>query len=215
MATQVLDAPVVPVFTETHIDITCFGADNGSITLAQTQNGVNPLTFTISPVAGTFNASSNTFENLPPNTYSITATGTNSCTSTIIDIEISEPDEILNVSASVVEFGCSAGNNDNNATVTVNGGITGGSGNYVIYEFIDSASNVVQSGASNVLTVTDRTGESYTINVYDDNGCSGSTTATVLPFDEMTGASAAVTTTETCAPGSEGEITVTATSTSG
>ncbi|MFC3974100.1 SprB repeat-containing protein, partial [Maribacter confluentis] len=42
-----------------------------------------------------------------------------------------------------------------------------------------------------------------------------STTATVLPFDEMTGASAAVTTTETCAPGSEGEITVTATSTSG
>ncbi|WP_186435570.1 T9SS type B sorting domain-containing protein [Maribacter sp. MAR_2009_72] len=212
-ATQILDAPVVPVFTETHIDITCFGADNGSITLAQTQNGVNPLTFTISPVAGTFNTSSNTFENLPPNTYSITATGTNSCTSTIIDIEISEPDEILNVSASVVEFGCSVGNNDNNATVTVNGGITGGSGNYEIYEFIDSASNVVQSGASNVLTVTDRTGESYTINVYDDNGCSGSTTATVLAFDEMTGATAAVTTTVTCAPGLDGEITVTATST--
>ncbi|WP_405384854.1 T9SS type B sorting domain-containing protein [Maribacter sp. LLG6340-A2] len=212
-ATQILDAPVLPAFTETHIDITCFGADNGSITLSQTQNGVNPLTFTIAPVAGTFNTSSNTFENLPPNTYSITATGTNSCTTTITGIVIDEPDEILNVSASVVEFGCSVGNNDNNATVTVNGGITGGSGNYVIYEFIDSASNVVQSGASNVLTVTDRTGESYTINVYDDNGCSGSTTATVLPFDEMTGATAAVTTTVTCAPGLDGEITVTATST--
>ena len=45
------------------------------------------------------------------------------------------------------------------------------------------------------------------------NGCSGSTTATVLPYDELTGATAAVTNTVTCAPGADGEITVTATST--
>ncbi|WP_143017694.1 SprB repeat-containing protein, partial [Kriegella aquimaris] len=64
-----------------------------------------------------------------------------------------------------------------------------------------------------MLTVTDRTGDTYTVNVYDDKGCSGSTTATVLPFDEMTGATAAVTTTVTCAPGNDGVITVTATST--
>ncbi|WP_197496202.1 hypothetical protein, partial [Maribacter hydrothermalis] len=86
---------------------------------------------------------------------------------------------------------------------------------YVIYEFVDGSSTVVQSGSSNVLTVSDRTGETYTINVYDDQGCSGSTTATVLPYDALTGATAAVTTTVTCAPGADGVITVTATSTAG
>ena len=205
---------ILPVFAETHLDITCFGADNGSITLAQTENGVNPLTYTISPVAGTFNAGNSTFENLPPDTYSITATGTNGCSTTITGIVINEPDAISNVNASVVEFGCTLGNNGYNASITVDGSaITGGSGNYVRYEFLDGGSTVVQSGASNILTVTDRTGGTYTINVYDDNGCSGSTTATVLPFDEMLGATAAVTTTVTCAPGNDGVITVTATST--
>ncbi|MEH6745881.1 MAG: T9SS type B sorting domain-containing protein [Maribacter arcticus] len=212
--TQELAPAILPDFDETHIDITCFGSNDGSITLTQTENGVNPLTFTISPAAGTFNASSNTFENLPPNTYNITATGTNGCPTTITGIIIVEPLAILNVNADVVEFGCSVGNNPNNATITIDGSaITGGSGNYVIYEFVDGGATVVQSGASNILTVTDRTGDTYTINVYDDNGCSGTTTATVLPFDEMTGATAAVTTTVTCAPGSDGVITVTATST--
>ena len=214
MVTQELVPAILPVFAETHIDITCFGSNDGSITLTQTENGVNPLTFTISPAAGTFNASSNTFENLPPNTYSITATGTNGCSTTITGIIIVEPLEILNINADVVEFGCTVGNNTNNATITIDGSsITGGSGNYVIYEFVDGSSAIVQSGASNVLIVTDRTGDTYTINVYDDKGCSGSTTATVLPYDEMTGATAAVTTTVTCAPGSDGVITVTATST--
>ena len=109
-------------------------------------------------------------------------------------LSLRNPHAISNINADVVEFGCTLGNNGDNATITIDGSaITGGSGNYVRYEFVDGGSTVVQSGASNVLTVTDRTGDSYTINVYDDKGCSGSTTATVLPFDEITGATAAVT----------------------
>ncbi|WP_198037232.1 T9SS type B sorting domain-containing protein [Maribacter hydrothermalis] len=216
IVSQELAPAIPPVFADTHIDISCFGANDGSITLTQTQNGVNPLTFTIAPVAGTFNASSNTFENLPPNTYIVTATGTNGCSTVSGNIVIDEPLPIANVNATVVEFGCSVGNNPNNATITVDGtAITGGSGTYVIYEFVDGSSTIVQSGSSNVLTVSDRTGETYTINVYDDQGCSGSTTATVLPYDALTGATAAVTTTVTCAPGADGVITVTATSTAG
>ncbi|WP_282048752.1 T9SS type B sorting domain-containing protein [Maribacter aquivivus] len=211
--TQELAPAIQPVFTDSHIDITCFGSNDGSITLTQVENGVNPLTFTISPVAGTFNPSNNTFEDLPPNTYVVTATGTNGCSSVSGNIIIDEPALISNINTSVVEFGCTVGNNPNNATITVDeAAITGGSGNYVIYEFVDSSSAIVQSGASNVLIVTNRAGDTYTINVYDDKGCSGSTTATVLPYDEMTGATAAVTTTVTCAPGSDGVITITATS---
>ncbi|MEH6621152.1 hypothetical protein, partial [Maribacter arcticus] len=132
--TQELAPAIQPIFADTHIDITCFGANDGSITLTQTENGVNPLTFTISPVAGTFNAANNTFENLPPNTYVVTATGTNGCSEVSGNIVIDEPLAILNVNADVVEFGCSVGNNPNNATITIDGSaITGGSGNYVIY----------------------------------------------------------------------------------
>ncbi len=212
--TQELAPAIQPVFTDSHIDITCFGANDGSITLTQVENGVNPLTFTISPVAGTFNASNNTFEGLPPNTYVVTATGTNGCSTASGNIVIDEPAVISNIDTTVVEFGCTAGNNPNNATITVDEtAITGGSGNYVIYEFVDSSSAVVQSGASNVLVVTNRAGDTYTINVYDDKGCSGSTTATVLPFDEITDIDASVSNTVTCAPGSDGEITVVVTST--
>ncbi|TDS18624.1 gliding motility-associated-like protein [Maribacter caenipelagi] len=211
--TQELAPAIQPVFTDSHIDITCFGSNDGSITLTQVENGVNPLTFAISPVAGTFNPSNNTFEGLPPNTYVVTATGTNGCSAVSGNIVIDEPTLISNINTSVVEFGCTVGNNPNNATITVDeAAITGGSGNYVIYEFLDSSSTIVQSGASNVLIVTNRAGDTYTINVYDDKGCAGNTTATVLPYDEMTGATAAVTTTVTCAPGSDGVITVTATS---
>ncbi len=214
--TQELAPAIQPVFTDSHIDITCFGSNDGSITLTQVENGVNPLTFTISPVAGTFNPSNNTFEGLPPNTYVVTATGTNGCSSVSGNIVIDEPALISNINTSVVEFGCTLGNNPNNATITVDeAAITGGSGNYVIYEFVDSSSAVVQSGASNVLIVTNRAGDTYTINVYDDKGCSGSTTATVLPYDELTGATANVTRTATCEPVSVGEITIIVTSTAG
>ncbi|WP_324024746.1 T9SS type B sorting domain-containing protein [Maribacter sp. BPC-D8] len=212
--TQELAPAIQPVFTDSHIDITCFGSNDGSITLTQVENGVNPLTFTISPVAGTFNASNNTFEGLPPNTYVVTATGTNGCSTASGNIVIDEPLEILNVTTSVVEFGCTVGNNPNNATITVDEtAITGGSGNYVIYEFVDSSSAIVQSGPSSVLTVINKAGDTYTINVYDDKGCSGSTTETILPFDEIVDAVANVSNTVTCAPISDGELTVVVTST--
>ncbi|WP_405400139.1 T9SS type B sorting domain-containing protein [Maribacter sp. Asnod2-G09] len=214
--TQELAPAIQPVFTDSHIDITCFGSNDGSITLTQVENGVNPLTFTISPVAGTFNPSNNTFEGLPPNTYVVTATGTNGCSTVSGNIVIDEPALISNINTSVVEFGCTVGNNPNNATITVDeAAITGGSGNYVIYEFVDSSSAVVQSGGSNVLNVSNRAGDTYTINVYDDKGCAGSTTETILPFDEITNAVANVSNTVTCNPISDGELTVVVTSTLG
>ncbi|MCW5514680.1 T9SS type B sorting domain-containing protein [Muriicola sp. Z0-33] len=221
--TIVVDVPaaVTPAFTETHIDISCNGANDGSITLIPTDNGISPLTYTISPVAGVFNAGTNTFENLPPNTYTITATGTNSCTTDIVGIVINEPNPIVVPAPAVVEFGCTAGNNPNNATITINdAAITGGSSTYVIYEFINDQGTVptgddviVQTGPNTVYTETDVAGGTYIINVYDDNGCIGSTTAAILPYDELLTATAAITNPISCTPGTDGEITITVTST--
>ncbi|NJB71468.1 gliding motility-associated-like protein/uncharacterized repeat protein (TIGR01451 family) [Saonia flava] len=218
-----VEAPpaITPIFTHVPTDVTCNGLDNGTIAVFETDNGINPLTYTISPVAGTFNASNNTFEGLPPGTYAVTGLGTNNCTTTIPGIVIDEPDIIDNVNATVVEFGCSAGNNPNNASISIDGAaITGGTGTYVIYEFINDQGTpmvpgddvVVQSGSNTTYVETNTTGGSYIINVYDENGCSGSTTATILPYDELLSATASITNPLSCNPGMDGEITITVTS---
>ena len=103
-----------------------------------------------------------------------------------------------------------------NATITVDAAsITGGSGNYVIFEFINDQGTVptgddvvVQSGPSNVYTETNTAGGSYIINVYDDNGCMGTVTETIAPFDELVSANITVDAVATCLAGED--ITITA-----
>ncbi|WP_081894237.1 T9SS type B sorting domain-containing protein [Muricauda sp. MAR_2010_75] len=215
---DVPDAPL-PSFTEIHTDVTCNGANDGSITLIETDTGINPLTYTLTPMPAGAVLNGNTFENLPAGTYSVRGVGDNSCFVDIFNITITEPDPIANVNTSVVEFACTAGNNMNNATITVDtGSITGGSGTYVIYEFIEEddpntvaveAPVVVQSGNNPVYIETDMAGGVYTINVYDDNGCMGTTTETIAPFDELLSASVTVDAVATCITGED--ITITAT----
>ncbi len=221
--TITIDIPdaVVPIFTETHTDITCNGANDGTITLYPTDNGINPLTFTLTPMPVGVVLNGNTFENVPAGTYSVRGTGTNNCFTDIFGIDINEPNVIVVTAPTVVEFGCASGNNPNNAMITVTAaGITGGSGNYVIYEFINDQGTiptgddvVVQSGFNTSYVETNVAGGSYSINVYDDNGCLGSTTAIILPFDELLTATAAITSPISCNPGNDGEITIAVTST--
>ncbi|WP_051983452.1 T9SS type B sorting domain-containing protein [Cellulophaga lytica] len=217
-------AAVTPIFTHTFTDVTCNSADDGTITLYQTDNGINPLTYTITPLAGTYDAATSTFSDLPPNTYTVTATGTNGCTTDITNIVISEPNPIVIANADVVEFGCTptSGNTNNNASISIDNtaaNITGGSNTYVIYEFINDNNTpatgddiIVQSGSNNVYIETNTAGGSYTINVYDDKGCVGTIEADIAPYDELLTASAAITGDITCDPGTDGEITITATS---
>lgn len=215
-------AAVTPIFTHTFTDITCNTAADGTITLYQTDNGINPLTYTITPSVGTFDATTSTFSNLPPNTYTVTATGTNGCTATITNIVIADVDPIVIVDTDVVEFGCTAGNTNNYASITVDNtaaNITGGSNTYVIYEFINDNNTVatgddviVQSGSNNVYIETNTAGGSYTINVYDDNGCVGSIEADIAPYDALLTATATITADITCDPGTDGEITIAVTS---
>jgi gliding motility-associated-like protein/uncharacterized repeat protein (TIGR01451 family) len=214
---------VLPQFTEIHQDVTCNGDSDGFIRLFQTDTGINPLTFAISPVAGSFNAATNTFEGLPAGTYDITATGTNGCTEVIAGIVIDEPDPVAVPVPVVTPFACPTGNNPGNATILVDAaGITGGSGTYTVYEFINdqgtpgTADDVVMQSSGNPLyTETNLAGGSYTINVYDSNGCAGSTTAIIPAFDELQGLTAAITNPLSCVPGADGEISLTATTTSG
>ena len=218
----IIDIPneTVPIFTETHIDVTCNGGADGSITLTEVDNGINPLTYTLNPMPPGVVLVGNTFENVPAGTYDVRGTGTNNCFTDIFGIVINEPN-VINIPAPIVaEFGCTSGNNANNASITIDdAGITGGSGNYTIFEFINDQGTpapgddvIVQSGSNTTYIETDHAGGSYIINVYDSNGCVGTTTAIIQPYDELLTATAAITNPITCNPGMDGEITITVTS---
>ena len=233
--TRVFNITVPPVLTPSFnitsfSDVTCNGDDNGIINVSAVENGTDPYSFQIISGPGstatfplaptTANNNSATFDGLEGSvagiTYTIQITAANGCTSTLTQV-ITQPDVISNVNASVVEFGCASGNNTNNATITIDAAsITGGSGNYVIYEFINNQGTpatgddvVVQTGANHVYTETNILGGSYTINVYDDAGCLGTTTATIAQFDELQSANVAIDAAATCVSGEN--ITITAT----
>ncbi|MEO0900558.1 MAG: prealbumin-like fold domain-containing protein, partial [Bacteroidota bacterium] len=232
---RVFNVTVPPVLTPSFnitsfSSVTCNGDDNGTINVSAVENSTDPYSFQIIsgpsstatfPIAPTSaNNNSASFDGLEGSvagiTYTIRITAANGCTSTLTQV-ITQPEAISNVNASVVEFGCTSGNNTNNATITVDtASITGGSTNYVIYEFINDQGTagtgddvVVQSGANNSYIETNTAGGTYIINVYDDQGCVGSTTAAIAAFDELLSASAAIDVAATCVSGED--ITITAT----
>ena len=207
-----------PIVFETHTDVTCFGAADGTIAMSYTDNGINPLTYSISPSAGTFNAATTTFENLPADTYTVTATGVNNCEAILTDIVIGIPDEILITNPTVVQFGCTTGNSMNFATITVDASnIVGGSGTYTIYEFINDQGTLApgddvseQTGPSNTYTERNTAGGSYIIKVSDDAGCEGIIdNIDIDPFDALSSGDIVVDNPISCTNAGE-DITITA-----
>ncbi|WP_409446140.1 beta strand repeat-containing protein, partial [Mariniflexile rhizosphaerae] len=174
-----LEAPTPVTFTTMPTDVSCNGGSDGSITVNLPASNDNPI-YTYSLDNGVTTQTSNVFTGLAPGTYNITVTSGRNCSLTQQET-VREPD-LIDVPAPVVDdYDCTSGTNATNfATITV-GGVIGGSGNYTIYEFIRGTS-VVQSGSNNVYTEADLLGGAYTINVYDDNGCQGTTSATINPF---------------------------------
>lgn len=212
---------VTPIIANTAADATCNGANDGSIAVQLTDNGLSPVSYTITPVAGTFNPATNTFENLSPDTYTLTATGSNSCFTSITDIVISEPNPITIPTAVVAAFECSTGNTVGNASITIDEtGINGGSGTYVIYEFVNDRGTavtsddiVVQSGSNTTYIETAIAGGTYLINVFDSNGCVGTTNATIAPYIEISSPTITLLQDVSCSPGNDAQVQLAVTST--
>ena len=186
-------------------DVTCLGANDGSIIISTSNGAAAPYTFEITSIDGAITSiaptsttgNSATFTGLVPTTgagYIVTVTGvaaTNNCSVNSTAITINEPASINVPAPSIAQFGCASGNNADNASITISG-VSGGSANFIRYEFIEEddpntvaveTPNTVQSGTSSTYIETDFNGGVYTINVYDDQGCFGTTTATIAPFD--------------------------------
>ncbi len=141
----------LPVLTVTQNDITCFGADNGSVT-AIVSSGTQPYTYEwdTDPVQTTASAN-----NLSPGVYLITVTDNYGCTADTGAI-IAEPGPLaLNFEITGVTYGAS----DGTAAVNVEGG-------KAPFSFLWSTDPVQNSQMANNLAIG-----TYSVIVTDAGGC--------------------------------------------
>ncbi len=145
------------------------------------------------------------FSGLKAGTYSVEVISNKGCTDRS-SIEITGP-SVIEVSKPIVqEFGCTTTNDLQYATIEIPT-VVGGSGKYVVYEFIKNG-NRIQSGPSPKYIETELLGGDYAIHVYDDKGCMGSTVASIKPFFTMEKISVIPTAKISCTSAEDIQITV-------
>lgn len=189
--------PLVDIINST--PVSCIGYSDGTITISAVDNAIGPYTFEITSLDGaptsisptsTANTSA-TFTGLVATAgvgyiVTITADAANACSTTSAPIVIAEPAAIAVTMNASIEFGCTVGNNANNASISVQS-VTGGSNTFVRYQFFNNLDLVtpLQDGSNDTYIEINTVGGNYTIVVFDDNGCQGTAAATIAPFDEQ------------------------------
>jgi gliding motility-associated-like protein len=209
--TVTLGAPTPVTFTLASTPVSCFGGNDGTITVTLNAGNDNPV-YTYQIIAGPSTTpvqNTNVFTGLVAGNYTVQVNSGRACSATL-NVTVNEPAPVNVPAPTVVNFNCNANtNNVNFATITVNS-VTGGTGVYNIYEFIQGAT-VLQSSSSNVYNVSNLAGGTYTINVYDSNGCLGSTTVNVIPYVSISEPNITVVTPITCTNPETIQVSVTST----
>jgi len=153
--------PIVASFFSSDItDIDCYGQATGSATVT-TSGGATPYTFLWDdPDAQT----TQTANNLPAGTYSVTITDANNCTETTT-VSIQQPDEIL--SANIISYTDTIcyGSSNGAATVTASGGTSS-------YTYLWDDANVQTTE-----TAINLPAGTYSVTVTDANNCSVTTSS--------------------------------------
>ncbi|WP_310557869.1 T9SS type B sorting domain-containing protein [Flavobacterium sp.] len=207
-----LGVPTPVTFTTTVTPVTCNLGTDGIITVNLPASNDNPI-YTYAITAGPQlrpTQNSNVFTGLPAGSYTVLVTSGRACTATQTNIIVGEPAPIVVPAAPITQFGCTPPSNTNNlATIQITG-VTGGSGVYTNYQFILGAT-ILQSGTSNTYSTANIAGGTYTINVFDANGCIGTTTAVINPFISISTPTVTVTNPITCTTNEEITIGVTTT----
>ena len=115
------DPDPISITSENKTNITCNGANNGTITIGAS-GGTGTYTYIISP-GGTSNQTGH-FTDLGPNTYTVEVTDGNTCPSaTSIPLTITQPDPLQYTLQTSTNASCS-GVNDGTITVAASGGTT-------------------------------------------------------------------------------------------
>lgn len=170
-------------------NVSCNGYADGKITVTIGSSNNNPI-YMYSLTAGPElrgPQESPIFTDLPFGNYEVTVMSGRGC-SDKATVTVGQPPVILVNKPDVTQYVCSTGtNNAGNATITVTpGSVTGGSNNYIRYEFIRDGERV-QNDDRNTYTEYDYLGGDYIVNVFDSNGCKGSyATVRIEPYIGIT-----------------------------
>ncbi|WP_431161387.1 T9SS type B sorting domain-containing protein [Flagellimonas beolgyonensis] len=191
-----------PIITATpSSDVTCFGADNGTIAV-ELQPGSDtdtPLSYILyvgsSSTIWAGPQGSPVFDDLPPNTYQVEVVSDRGCTDRTTDIIIGEPTQLM-VNAINTDFSCNPSSNQfSTATITIytdtNGdgsGILTGTGPYT-YSMNDGTPQFDGTNfqTSNTFEVIDNgTNQTITLIARDQNGCEETATVTINTPTDIT-----------------------------
>ncbi|MBQ0768488.1 MAG: T9SS type B sorting domain-containing protein, partial [Bizionia sp.] len=202
-----LPAPISATFTPNTTLLSCFGDQNGTITISGITGGQESnYTFTLNTLFPTVSDSgpqtTNTFNNLGAGTYSITITDGYNCEFTSADIIISQPTP---VQASLVKETSQTCLVESTLTLSA----TGGTGPY-IYSDTDDFTTVM--GSFNTNTTFSVPVGTYQYYVQDANGCIAniSNEITIDALPELTINLQALNPTINCAGDNNGSIGATA-----
>ncbi|MGN6645309.1 MAG: gliding motility-associated C-terminal domain-containing protein [Cytophaga sp.] len=167
--------------------ITCNGANNGSITLTPAGGTAPYSNFVWSNGATTQNISG-----LVAGTYTVTFKDSKGCTGSA-SATVNPAPAVINATANPTQISCN-GANDGAITLTISGGTA-------------PYSNFVWSNGATTQNISGLVAGTYTVTFKDNNGCNGSASATINPAPAAVTATA--TPTQIVCNGGTGSITLT------
>ncbi len=196
-----LTQPSAVSLTTSQVNVSCFGGNNGTITVTAA-GGIGPYQFSKdNGVIFTPSANPFTFTTLTAGPYNIVVRDASLCTSVASLVTITQPASALSLSTTQVNVNCFGGNT---GTITVTA--AGGTGPY---QFSSNNGGSFTAGA-NPFTFITLTAGPYNIVVRDANLCTTAVTVVTLT-QPASGVSLGTTQVNvSCFGGNNGTITVTA-----
>jgi large repetitive protein len=197
-AINITEPTAVAINTTASTDATCAGGTDGSVTVTAT-GGTGPYTYTLNP--GALTNATGLFAGLGFGNYTVSVTDVNLCAPAVTGtIVVSEPPIIVINSTTSIDVTCFGG-----STGSINVSATGGTGTLTYTLNPGAVSNTTGAFASLIAG-------SYTVSVTDTKLCGPMLTGTIVISEPAAIAiNSLIPTDATCAGGTNGTITVTAT----